>query len=408
MDNQIYSFIIFFLINIILIIITHILLNNNLDNLISYCKAYVDNITNKEFKQLRKIFLNKEKNNLIIKKYNKNFNRFKNEIIFNSPPKKHSLKNYLNSNRHSTILNINNTIKSKDNIDKIIIKNDDNIKYDVIGFFQKECFTNESKHSSHTTEKKEKIYKRSLKNNKNVIKINQNEDNIKEIKRKEEVVNHNYYEYLIFSFPKKERNLFLIEEELNYLDFSYYRHIESRKWYKIFWSIFKINYDFTNTFFIYNYKDYNDYQIYTIKIMIYVNSVIISILVNIMLYNSETINRIYENKKYNILSRLRIIFISDLAMKFIPILFRYLISYQSILIELKINLNETNKIVKEKNKNDFNNIQNINSSFNTEERLNDDINIKNQDNENYKEIEGEKIKKSVNRNIIIFYIIIII
>ena len=262
---------------------------------------------------------------------------------------------------------------------------------------------NESKHSSHTTEKKEKIYKRSLKNNKNVIKINQNEDNIKEIKRKEEVVNHNYYEYLIFSFPKKERNLFLIEEELNYLDFS-----ESRKWYKIFWSIFKINYDFTNTFFIYNYKDYNDYQIYTIKIMIYVNSVIISILVNIMLYNSETINRIYENKKYNILSRLRIIFISDLAMKFIPILFRYLISYQSILIELKINLNETNKIVKEKNKNDFNNIQNINSSFNTEERLNEDINIKNQDIENYKEIEGEKIKKSVNRNIIIFYIIIII
>ena len=200
----------------------------------------------------------------------------------------------------------------------------------------------------------------------------------------------------------------MIEEELNYLDFSYYRHIESRKWYKIFWSIFKINYDFTNTFFIYNYKDYNDYQIYTIKIMIYVNSVIISILLNIMLYNSETINRIYENKKYNILSRLRIIFISDLAMKFIPILFRYLISYQSILIELKINLNETNKIVKEKNKNDFNNIQNINSSFNTEERLNDDINIKNQDNENYKEIEGEKIKKSVNRNIIIFYIIIII
>ena len=238
-----YLFIIFFLINIILIIITHIFLNNNLDNLINYCKAYVDNITNKEFKQLRKIFLNKEKNNLIIKKYNKNFNRFKNEIIFNSPPKKHSLKNYLNSNRHSTILNINNTIKSKDNIDKIIIKNDDNIKYDVIGFFQKECFTNESKHSSHTTEKKEKIYKRSLKNNKNVIKINQNEDNIKEIKRKEEVVNHNYYEYLIFSFPKKERNLFLIEEELNYLDFSYYRHIESRKWYKIFWSIFKINYD---------------------------------------------------------------------------------------------------------------------------------------------------------------------
>ena len=45
-----------------------------------------------------------------------------------------------------------------------------------------------------------------------------------------------------------------------------------------------------------NFDNYEvkDYKFYSIKIMIYLNSIIISIIVNIFFYNDETMHRIYE------------------------------------------------------------------------------------------------------------------
>ena len=421
-----YFFIIIFVFNIFLIIITQIFLNSNIDNLIKYCKDYIDNNNNdnQKFNNLREIYLNKEKSNEIIQEYCKDLNNFINEKILNSPPKRHTIKN-INNSKKINIMDINNSFKNKKvNNDKM--NNSMEIKNNIVELLKndntKDPSNNDSKHSSQV-ENKKKINQRSIKNNIDFEKNNKNEEEDYHIDKREEYkISNNYYIYIIYSYDIKERGKFLIEGELNSLEYTYYRNIEKRKWYEIFWSIFKINYDFTNTFFIYNNNGYKDFKLYAIKIMIYINSILISIIVNIMFYTEETIKDIYEEKgKYNILNRLLIILLADTVMKIMPIIFEILVDYQDKFIELKINLNESNKkIIKTEinkivdsteNNNELtlgiNKIrENSNQNINTENRFITDKNINN--NENYKDIIGQKIKKSFKRNIIIFYIIIIL
>ena len=72
----------------------------------------------------------------------------------------------------------------------------------------------------------------------------------------------NLYIYLILSFEKEKFKNYLIENELNELDYIYYKEIDSRKWYKIIWSFFKLNCDFLSTFFIFNsYNFLKEYRI---------------------------------------------------------------------------------------------------------------------------------------------------
>ena len=156
-----------------------------------------------------------------------------------------------------------------------------------------------------------------------------------------------YQNYLIYVYPKKIRNKFLIEEELNNLNYKYYRHFENRENYKIFLSIFKFNYDFSNTFLIYNNTNkYKEYKFFSIKLMIYINSLIVSIIINLIFYSDETMHKIYienEEYKYNIIFRLPIIFISNFIYKFIIILFDTIINFQDDFIKLKRNLAKEKK-----------------------------------------------------------------
>ena len=250
-----------------------------------------------------------------------------------------------------------------------------------------------------------------------------------------------YYIFLINCYEKRFRKNYLIEEELNNLEYIYYRKIEDRKWYEIFMSIFKINYDFASTFFIFNNKDnYRDYRFYNIKIMIYINSIILSIVINIFFYNDETMHKIYkEVGEYNVIYNLPIIFVSDISMKLMSMVFEKLIDYQDEFIELRIELNNiksqlktiknesSNSVIIEKNNFIYKNI-NINivnysqKTLKSEENrklnnyptldLSEDFNIgehTNIDIINKKKIIMEnKIIKNIGKKRIIFYIISII
>ena len=367
-----YLFIILFLINIFLIIVNEVYLKDILNELINYCKEYIDNIdkNNKEeeFKLLREIYLGKKKDE-------ENLKRCVYERILNSPPKKKC------------------KTKKSINIEKIktIMKKLE--KYIKLYFFKKLILFNIKK----------RIYN-----------------------MKEDTKFYNYYTFLIFGYLKQNRKNYLIEEELNDLHYEYYRNIEDRKWCKIYWSLFKSNCDLINTFFIFN--KYKDFRLYFIKIMIYLNSIMTSIIINIVLFWDETtMHKIYEDDgEYNLLYQLPKICIFNLSISIISFLYHLLMDYQYTFIELKNNLNiflnkdDKNKIkyINNSLKEDKISINSSNTEVNTgstmisEDRLITKIkyNILESiiNNNREKEEFGYKIKKSFLRNRIIFYIFIII
>ena len=209
----------------------------------------------------------------------------------------------------------------------------------------------------------------------------------------------NYYKFLIDSYSKNEIKNFLIEEELINLDYEYYRQIEDRKWYIIFISLFKLNYDFTNTFLIYNNNSseiYKDYKFNTLKIMIYINSLMVSIFFDLIFYSDNTMHKIYEGNeeyKYNLEYRIPTIFLSNLVNKFITIvLFENLVNFQDEFIKIKNNLNKIGN--KEENPNN-----NISNTYKLE--------ITNVVNRNKNEKEFD-IEKSFRKRKIAFYIITIL
>jgi hypothetical protein len=100
-----YILIAFFIINIILIIIIELYLNHNLDDLIKYCKEFIDNNNNnnEDFKSLRNIYLNINKNEAIIESYD----RFLKEKILSAPTKRNLHNNISKPYNEKLILNIN-------------------------------------------------------------------------------------------------------------------------------------------------------------------------------------------------------------------------------------------------------------------------------------------------------------
>jgi hypothetical protein len=160
---------------------------------------------------------------------------------------------------------------------------------------------------------------------------------------------NDYYNCLIHLFPKENYEKYLIEDEINNLDYNEYKQLEKRNYLEIAWSLFKTNYDFSNTFLIFENKDY---KIYTIKIITYINTLLLSLDINISFYNDDTMHKIYvDTGDSNKLNRLPIILLTN-SLSLIPsILFElFFSSYQDYFIELKTNMdyNATNGINKEK------------------------------------------------------------
>ena len=180
-----------------------------------------------------------------------------------------------------------------------------------------------------------------INNNLNLININEENSMIENESREDidNIINDSFYICLMISIEKNEYNKYLIENELNELEYNYYRKIEVRKWYNIIWSHFKINCDLLSTFYTFN--KYKDFRIYTIKISIYLNSLVLSLVGNVFFYHDDTMHKIYEeNGKYNIVYKLPYIAISDIISILASLFFEHLIDYQEALINLKINMNE--------------------------------------------------------------------
>ena len=396
-----YVYIFLFILDIILIIINEIFLEKNLNDLIKYCKEYIvknnsndDNLENQEFKNLRYMYLNKNINNTELKN---NFEKFKFEKIVNNPVKKghwHNIKNKKNEG--------------------------------------------------------EGVQEKIIENNKAETA---KEDSSLEIK--EEIENNDddgdyYYLYLIYIYKKKDRKNYLIDEELNNLDFNLYKNIESRSLFEIYCSIFKTEYKLSSTFFILNTKNdyYNDYRLYIIKIMIYISSLTFSIITNILFYNDKTMRKLVEdNGKFSLKYKLPRIIIIDIAMDLFYWVLEKLIDFQDDLVDLKNNLdlnnNENIKSNNSRNKKKINylninvfstartlnqkirshrrNISNkidLTRSVPINQKIDNDNNVKQKknkdDNDISNETKGKKeeiaesLKKRFRRNRIIFYFIILI
>ena len=393
-----------FMLDIFFIIINEMNLEENLNKMIKYCKEYIlknnsndDNAKNKQFKKLRFIHLNK----LTDDELKKNFDKFISQKIINNPIKK----------------------------------------------------------------KRNKKQKRNKKLEIKIAKLEETGGNLRQVER-EEIENNSYdyyYLYLIYVYKKKDRKTFLIEEELNDLDFNLYKNIESRSIFEIYWSIFKTENDFISTFFIFNTTSnyYKEYRFYIIKIIIYISSLTFSIIINILFYKDETMNKLVEDDNKYILSYNlpRIIYLV-LIMKIFFKISKNLFDFQDEFINLKKNLDvidqENIECNNSKNINIINsNIQTIsdnvrNNSFSKkslrsdrklilnpieqnrmkrsvnifDERKKNKIkiihnttdnqiestndNIKNNKKEETKEEMSRSIENSFRRNRIIFYVIILI
>ena len=199
-----------------------------------------------------------------------------------------------------------------------------------------------------------------------------------------------YYLILIKSYQKNERKNYLIEEELNDLDYDYYINIEDRNWFLIFWSLFKNNYDLINILLISNNQkkgEFRQYKLYPLKIMVYINSIIITFIIIILFYYDEKMHSIYkEEGKYNFLYNSPQIIAQDIVMKVFSTFFEWLIDLQDQFIEIKNNLK------KEKNDN-----ENNSNNENGIDRFNDEIIM-----------EINKNKKNFKIYFVIFRIIIIL
>ena len=392
-----YLFIFFFILEIILIIITEIYIKRGyLDDLIKNCELFIVDIeeNNSIFKALREVYLGRKNIKEEMYYYIRKFYFEKDEIL-NSPPRKRNIKNYKKNIKIKKIRgrSIKNEKKQIDEANKNNINNKDiTIKQNIETnqTYKRSQITETQKNFSleNSTIRKGKLV---LKDIKNINNIN----NLDIIKNNEEF--KEYYLNLIFSYNIKHSNgrimEYLIDDELNGLEYIYYRKIEQRKFGQIYWSLFKSKYDFINTFF--KCKSSKDYRIYPIKIMIYLNSIIISIIINLIFYNDDTMHKIYlDEGEYNIVYSLFRIISTDVIERLTTFLIEQLIDYQNKFIELKTNMKET-KIEKE--------IKKINKDENVNEKEIKEINIDENDN------EKDKLKKQIGSNLriswIIFYFI---
>ena len=146
--------------------------------------------------------------------------------------------------------------------------------------------------------------------------------------------------------------------------------------------------------------------------MIYLNSIIISIIITIAFYTDKTMHKIYDNEgNYNLINSLPQIFVSNISTEIITKAFEEIIDFQEKFIDLKKNI-EISYIEKEKRniflkKDGKLNMVNINqnSGANSEHIYNirNNIQVKNS-----KDKQIDDIKISFRRRSVVFYFIILI
>ena len=128
-----------------------------------------------------------------------------------------------------------------------------------------------------------------------------------------------------------------------------------KKIFELFLLYFKEDHEITNIFIAQNNDDYNEINITPIKIIIFMNKILITLLLNTLFLDDEAMHNIRENNgKYNLIYRLPIIFFSELASWIICLLFFELPISSVNLSEFKNNIRELE--VKYNNQNNQNKI----------------------------------------------------
>ena len=178
-----------------------------------------------------------------------------------------------------------------------------------------------------------KYEEKSLNNNNNILK----KEIIKKLNNEELA---DYYNCIIYFFPKEKYLKYITDTELVYdLDTKKYK-IEKLYFSEIFWTIFKFNYEFLNLFIISFNKDY---KIYQIKIINYINYLILSITINISFYNDKIVHQIYIKKEsYNVVNRFVIIMLTNFISNIIHSILYSFYDDKYKFIELKINMGDQN------------------------------------------------------------------
>jgi len=125
-----------------------------------------------------------------------------------------------------------------------------------------------------------------------------------------------------------------------------------KKIFELFLLNFKEDYEITNIFIVKNNNDDNEINITSIKIIIFINKILITLFLNTLFLDDEAMHNIIEkNGKYNLIYRLPIIIFSELASWIIcllffelPISFVNLSEFKNNIHELKVKYNNQNEI----------------------------------------------------------------
>ena len=126
-----------------------------------------------------------------------------------------------------------------------------------------------------------------------------------------------------------------------------------KKIFEVFLLYFKEDYEITNIFIFQNNNDYNEINITSIKIIVFMNKILITLLLNTLFLDDEAMHNIREhNGKYNLIYRLPIIVFSEFASWIICLLFFEIpistvdiSEFKNNIHELKINLKNKNKMI---------------------------------------------------------------
>lgn len=120
-----------------------------------------------------------------------------------------------------------------------------------------------------------------------------------------------------------------------------------KDYFKSLYLYFIENNDFIDTFFNFdNSYNFQEFKIYSIKIIIYLNSVILFLIFDVFFLNDDAMHRIYEDDgEYNLLYRLPILFFSDFISWIICVLLEILITNKNQLDKIQKDIkNEKIKI----------------------------------------------------------------
>lgn len=215
--------------------------------------------------------------------------------------------------------------------DNNFLRNNDDIKNKKIDFSKKR---NIRIFKQKTTKKINKV---KIINGKDEKKRDENDNNdIDEIKKEKKL----YFENCIKYVPLKQRMQYFYEEELNQMEYDFARQIDKRNFNQYYISLLKKKHLIFFTFF-----NSDDYNIYLVKISLFICSFSVYIMINTCFYNDSNMRKIYQNNgNYNFIYQLPQIVYSALISSVINIILKALSLSQNEVIKIK-QLMKINRII---------------------------------------------------------------